>query len=219
MNTPPTPPFVDPDKNAEKLFAGPCTFLRGVAALTQLPDADLPEVAFIGRSNVGKSSLLNALTNRRFGAAALARVSNTPGRTQQLNFFDLGGLLWLVDLPGYGYAEAPKKQVEEWNLLIRDYLRGRQTLRRAYLLADSRHGLKANDIAFMKLLNEAAVSTQVILTKTDLVKPTALAATVEATRLALKKQPAALPEPLCVSSEKGEGLEAIRADVAAFANL
>ncbi len=200
----------------EKLFTGPCTFMLGVAALEQLPEAGLNELAFIGRSNVGKSSLLNALTNRRFGAAALARVSNTPGRTQQLNYFNLGDAVWLVDLPGYGYAEAPKAQVEAWNVLIRDYLRGRQTLRRAYLLADSRHGLKANDIAFMKLLNEAAVATQVILTKTDLVKPNALEKIVEETRLALKKQPAALPEPMLVSSEKGIGLEALRADIVQF---
>ena len=205
--------MIDP----EKLFTGPCTFMLGVAALEQLPEAGLNELAFIGRSNVGKSSLLNALTNRRFGAAALARVSNTPGRTQQLNYFNLGDAVWLVDLPGYGYAEAPKAQVEAWNVLIRDYLRGRQTLRRAYLLADSRHGLKANDIAFMKLLNEAAVATQVILTKTDLVKPNALEKTVEETRAALKKQPAALPEPMLVSSEKGLGLEALRADIVQFA--
>lgn len=192
------------------LFAGPCTFVRGIEHLTQLPEADLPEVAFAGRSNVGKSSLLNALTGRN----TLARTSNTPGRTQQLNFFDLGGRLMLVDMPGYGYACEAKERVDAWTDLVRRYLKGRVPLCRTYLLVDSRHGLKPNDSGMMKLLDGAAVSYQLVLTKTDKIKPTALAACLEATRLALTKHPAAHPEVLTTSAEKGAGIPEMRAALA-----
>jgi GTP-binding protein len=189
---------------SEKLFSGPCDFVLGAAALSQIPDDRLPEVAFIGRSNVGKSSLINALTNRK----GLARTSNTPGRTRQLNFFNLGGKLMLVDLPGYGYAKASKSEVAEWNQLIRDYLRGRAPLRRVCVLIDSRHGIKPNDVELMAMLDEAAVPYQLVLTKSD--KKQTLApeqAGIDAIR---DNHPALHPEVLLTSSEKGIGIAALR---------
>lgn len=189
---------------SDKLFSGPCDFVLGAAALAQIPDDRLPEVAFIGRSNVGKSSLINALTNRK----GLARTSNTPGRTRQLNFFNLGNQLMLVDLPGYGYAKASKSEVAEWNELIRDYLRGRAPLRRVCVLIDSRHGLKPNDIELMEMLDEAAVPYQLVLTKSD--KKQTLApeqAGIDAIR---DKHPALHPEVLLTSSEKGIGIAELR---------
>lgn len=196
----------DVKEKARKLFAGACDFVAGAMTLEQLPPMGLPEVAFIGRSNVGKSSLVNALTNR----TALARVSQTPGRTRQLNFFNLGGRLMLVDLPGYGYAKAPKDEIKEWNFLIKDYLRGRTTLQRVLLLVDARHGLKDSDIEFLKLLNTSAVATQVVLTKADAVSTPALEKTSAMVLAALKKHPAAFPAVMAVSSEKNRGIEELR---------
>lgn len=198
--------------------------MAGVATLEQLPPATAPEIAFIGRSNVGKSSLLNALTGRK----ALARVSNTPGRTQQLNFFALGpqaaetpphATLYLVDLPGYGYAKVSKAEKRDWNFLIKDYLRGRTTLARVMLLVDSRHGLKESDSEFLKLLNQAAVTTQIVLTKTDLVSAAALAKTSAAVLDACKKQPAVFPAVVAASAAKNTGLEDLRAYLFTAAGL
>jgi GTP-binding protein len=205
-----------PDDRGEAirlLFARPWVFVRGMTAVDDLPPiAGTVEIAFAGRSNVGKSSLINALT----GQSALARTSNTPGRTQELNLFrperDAG--LVMVDMPGYGYAEAPKDKVDIWNRLIRDYLRGRPNLARVYLLVDARHGVKANDAEVMTLLDRAAVSYQVVLTKTDKLKPGAVAAAVEAVAEAIRKRPAAYPEVIATSSEKGAGLDDLRAAIA-----
>lgn len=172
------------------LFAKECDFVWGADALNQLPEADLPEVAFAGRSNVGKSSLVNALTGRK----TLARTSNTPGRTQQLNFFNLGNRLKLVDMPGYGYAKESKEKVEAWNHMVRRFLRGRVTMQRALVLVDSRHGLKPNDEEIMEMLDRTAVPYVVVLTKIDKVKPNELDAVRKATEAALKKHPAAFPE-------------------------
>ena len=197
-----------------KLFAGTCDFMLGVAALHQLPEAGPPEVAFAGRSNVGKSSLINALTGRN----ALARTSKTPGRTQQLNLFDLGGgRLILVDMPGYGYAQAPKPLVDSWNRLIRSYLRGRPTLRRVCLLVDARHGLKDSDRALMDLLGEAAVVFQVVLTKADAVGERQLAERIGDIGAELARRTAAHPQVLATSAAKGTGLERLRAELAALA--
>lgn len=193
---------------ARKLFAGPCDFMLGVAALSQLPAYDRPEVAFAGRSNVGKSSLINALTGRHY----LAHSSKTPGRTQQLNFFDLGGLLTLVDMPGYGYAKVSKVQREEWESLIFDYLRGRPTLRCCLLLIDSRHGVKESDEVLMTLLDKAAVSFRVILTKADKKAKDV----EEKVRTTLKKHPAAYPDIMATSAEKGIGIPELRALLAGF---
>ncbi len=204
-------PAPDPElaERGRKLFAGPCDFLKGVVAMDQLPPADRLEICFAGRSNVGKSSLINALTGRK----GLARASNTPGRTQEINYFTLGPV-YLVDLPGYGFAEAPKPVVERWQKLLKSYLAGRPTLRRAFLLLDARHGVKAVDEEIMGLLDRAAVTFQAVLTKAD--KPLArdLAATIEATALKLARHPAAFPEIVVTSSETGRGLETLRALVA-----
>jgi GTP-binding protein len=200
-------------ESARKLFAGPCDFVKGVVALDGLPPSDRPEVCFAGRSNVGKSSLINALTNRR----DLARASNTPGRTQELNYFDLGGRLWLVDLPGYGYAQAPKAKVEGWQRLLRAYLAGRPTLRRAFVLVDSRHGLKTPDLEIMSLLDGAAVAYQVVLTKADKPKAAALSPVLTQVETALRRRPAAHPTLRTTSAEKGDGLPELRAEIAALA--
>ena len=192
------------------LFAQACTFGRGVADLEQLPVAALPEVAFAGRSNVGKSSLVNALTGRK----TLARTSNTPGRTQELNFFDLGGRLGLVDLPGYGYAKAPKAKVEAWQRLLRAFLAGRPTLRLALVLVDARHGPKPVDRDVMGLLAKAAVPYLVVLTKTDLVKQPARTALVTALAGELRAKPGALPTPHATSAAAGTGIDTLRARLA-----
>ncbi len=196
-----------------RLFAAPAAFMLGVVKLDGLPDEGPPEIAFAGRSNVGKSSLLNALT----GQKGLARASNTPGRTREINYFDLEGALRLVDLPGYGYARVSRKDVEAWTRLTRDFLRGRSVLRRVCLLIDSRHGLKATDAEVMDLLDEAAVNYQIVLTKTDKIKPTALAVTIDRTAAAIARRPAAHPVIRPTSSDKGEGLAALRAELAALA--
>jgi GTP-binding protein len=195
-------------EQARKLFAGPIEFLKSAPELKFLPDPVVPEIAFAGRSNVGKSSLLNALTNR----SKLARTSNTPGRTQELNFFDVGEPLQLrlVDMPGYGFAEAPKDMVKRWRFLINDYLRGRQVLKRALVLVDSRHGLKEVDRDVLKMLDEAAVSYHLVLTKSDKVKPSALGALYEATLVEAAKHPAAHPTIFTTSSETGSGIAELR---------
>jgi len=197
------------------LFAGPCDFVMGAARANQLPDSDLPEVAFAGRSNVGKSSLVNALTGRK----TLARVSNTPGRTQQVNFFLLSQKLMLVDLPGYGYAAAPKAHVDAWTGLIEDYLRGRRQLKRVCLLIDGRHGIKEADRRAMEVLDQSAVIYQVILTKADKVGPVAMKGIIEATKIEMAKHTAAHPDLLVTSAEKKQGLESVRAELAALAEL
>lgn len=192
-------------EQARKVFSGPCDFMLGVADLAQLPEDDTSEIAFAGRSNVGKSSLLNALTNRK----DLARTSNTPGRTQQLNFFDLGGNLRIVDMPGYGYAKVSKQIRKEWDDLIFSYLRGRTNLRAVFILVDSRHGLKDTDEHLMEMLDKAAVNYRLILTKCDKGKGLrALSAKIEDS---LKKHPAAFPKVFATSSVKKEGLEELRA--------
>jgi GTP-binding protein len=196
-----------------KLFAGECRFVAAVAELDRLPQAWLTEIAFAGRSNVGKSSLINALTGRN----TLARTSNTPGRTQQLNFFSLADRLLLVDMPGYGYAEAAKTEIRRWTEVIDVYLKGRASLRRVLILVDARHGLKPNDIEMMKRLDKAAVAYQIVLTKGDKLKPAGLAMLIDETLLALKKHPAAHPVILATSSETGSGIPELRAALAEFA--
>lgn len=214
MSTLPFPLAESPDEFAaekgRKLFAGESTFLKGVVAMNGLPDADRVEVCFAGRSNVGKSSLINALT----GTKGLARASNTPGRTQEINFFEQGPELYLVDLPGYGYANAPLKIVEQWQKLLKRYLSGRVSLRRAFVLIDSRHGVKAVDAEIMKLLDSAAVTFQVVMTKADKVKEKDRAKILEQVRSALSKHPAAYPEIILTSSEKGDGIPTLRAIIA-----
>lgn len=200
-------------EEGRKLFAGPCAFMLGVTSMAALPDEAGPEVAFAGRSNVGKSSLLNALTGR----SNLARTSNTPGRTREINYFDLGGIVRLVDLPGYGYARAARQNVEDWSRLTRDFLRGRAALRRVILLVDARHGLKPADTQAMSLLDEAAVSYQIILTKADKVKPSELAALRAATVEALRRRPAAHPVIRATSAVSDTGLPELRADITALA--
>ena len=198
-------------ERARKLFAGPIEFLKSAPELKFLPDPEVPEVAFAGRSNVGKSSLLNALTNR----SGLARTSNTPGRTQELNFFDVGepAQIRLVDMPGYGFAEAPKDLVKRWRFLVNDYLRGRAVLKRALVLVDSRHGLKDVDREMMRMLDDAAVSYHIVLTKGDKVKPSALGALYEATMVEAAKHPAAHPAIFTTSSETGSGIAELRTAV------
>ena len=195
-------------ERARKLFAGPVEFLKSAPGLQYLPDPAYAEIAFAGRSNVGKSSLLNALTNRK----GLARTSNTPGRTQELNFFDVGQppQIRLVDMPGYGFAEAPKDLVKRWRFLVNDFLRGRSVLRRAIVLIDSRHGIKPVDTEIMEMLDKAAVNYQLVLTKADKVKPTELAKTLERTIAESAKHPAAHPKLIATSSETGLGIAELR---------
>ena len=196
---------------ARKLFAGPVAFLKSAPKLEHLPAPVVPEVAFAGRSNVGKSSLLNALTNRN----GLARTSNTPGRTQELNFFDVGQPLAfrLVDMPGYGFAKAPKDMVRQWRYLVNDFLRGRHVLKRALVLIDSRHGIKDVDREILGMLDKAAVSYRIVLTKADKVKATDLAAVTAQTIEEARKRPAAHPEIIATSSEGGLGIPELRAAV------
>ncbi|HWU50403.1 MAG TPA: ribosome biogenesis GTP-binding protein YihA/YsxC [Asticcacaulis sp.] len=194
---------------ARVLFARPVAFVMGAAAVAQLPGDDLPEVAFAGRSNVGKSSLINALVGQKH----LARASNEPGRTRELNFFILNSALHLVDLPGYGWAKASKTTVKKFQNLGRDYLRGRANLKRAYLLIDARHGLKEVDNEPMDALDKAAVSYQIVLTKADKIKPAELEKVLAATREAIRKRPAAHPVVLATSSESGFGIPELRAEI------
>jgi len=198
----------------EALFARPWRFLKSVPSLEFLPNADRPEVAFAGRSNVGKSSLINSLLRH----SGMARTSNTPGRTQELNYFLTDDTnLYLVDMPGYGFAKAPKAKVEAWTELVRDYLRGRPTLVRVLLLIDSRHGLKANDEDIMRMLDEAAVIYQVVLTKADKISEQAAAHVRSAAEKALAAHPAAYPEVVMTSSAKGTGIAELRATIAGLA--
>jgi GTP-binding protein len=206
-----TPEPEDEAREAGRLlFAGQVTFVKGVVAMSGLPPADRLEVCFAGRSNVGKSSLINALTGRK----TLARASNTPGRTQEINYFALGEDRYLVDLPGYGYAEAPVAIVAKWQALLKQYLSGRVTLRRAFVLIDARHGVKAVDEEILKLLDRSAVTFQAVLTKVDKINRTERAAVIEQVKGALGKHPAAYPEIVVTSSEKGEGIETLRALIA-----
>ncbi|WP_413872529.1 ribosome biogenesis GTP-binding protein YihA/YsxC [Albidovulum sp.] len=202
----------DPDaaERGRLMFAGPVDFVKGVVAMDALPPADRIEVCFAGRSNVGKSSLINALTGRR----NLARASNTPGRTQEINFFALGDTRYLVDLPGYGFAEAPVAVVARWQALLKAYLAGRATLRRAFVLIDMRHGIKPVDEEILTLLDRAAVPFQTVLTKADKVRPADRERVLEEVRAALQKHPAAYPELVVTSSEKGDGIESLRAIIA-----
>jgi GTP-binding protein len=201
----------DLPEQARKLFAGKTEFLKSAPQLKFLPDPDLPEIAFAGRSNVGKSSLLNALTNRK----GLARTSNTPGRTQELNIFDVGEppRIRLVDMPGYGFADAPKDLVKRWRFLVNDYLRGRAVLKRALVLIDARHGLKDVDREVMRMLDDAAVSYHLVLTKSDKVKPTDLEKTLAGASAEAAKHPAAHPLLFTTSSETGSGIAELRTAV------
>jgi GTP-binding protein len=189
-----------------QLFRQPAEFVKGVVNVAGLPDEATPEVAFAGRSNVGKSSLLNALLGRQ----GLARTSNTPGRTRELNYFRIGGEMHVVDMPGYGYARASKSLVKGWNQLVQDYLRGRTQLRRVFLLIDSRHGVKENDRATMELMDKSAVSYQLVLTKIDKLKPSEVAGAAAAAADAIKKHAAAFPEVIATSAEKRNGIDLLR---------
>lgn len=214
MTALPFPITEEPDpqtlEHGRLLFAGETTFVKGVVAMDGLPPPDRMEVCFAGRSNVGKSTLINALT----GMKALARASNTPGRTQEINFFTAGDSHYLVDLPGYGYANAPVQVVEKWQRLLKQYLSGRQTLRRAFVLIDARHGVKKVDEEILSLLDSAAVTFQAILTKADKVKEADRAKVLDQVRKALAKHPAAYPEIVVTSSEKGWGIPTLRAIIA-----
>jgi len=196
-------------READRLFRRPCAFVKGVVRVADLPDGVLPEVAFAGRSNVGKSSLLNALVGRK----ALARTSNTPGRTREVNYFLLDNQAYLVDLPGYGYARAAKKDAASWNRLIQDYLRGRASLARVFLLIDARHGLKDSDQPALELMDASAVSYQAVLTKVDKVKASELETVIARTAKDLAKRPAAHPEIIATSARKGTGLAELRAAI------
>ena len=199
-------------ERGRKLFAGHTDFLKGVVAMSGLPPADRTEVCFAGRSNVGKSTLINALTGRK----GLARASNTPGRTQEINYFTLADNHYLVDLPGYGYANAPLAVIEKWQLLLKRYLSGRQTLRRAFVLIDARHGIKTVDQEILTLLDSAAVTFQCVLTKSDKVKERDLDKVLDQVRAALTKHPAAYPEIVLTSSEKGSGIATLRSIIASL---
>jgi GTP-binding protein len=202
-------------EQARWLFAQHWHFVRGVPTLEFLPEADRPEIAFAGRSNVGKSSLINALVNQH----GLARTSNTPGRTQELNFFSAEAAgFYLVDLPGYGFAKAPKDKVDQWGVVLRDYLRGRVVLRRVFVLIDSRHGAKAVDEEIFELLDQSAVTYQVVLTKIDKIKPPAVPKAIAAAEALIKSHAAAFPEVIATSAEKKTGLDELRAAVLAAAN-
>lgn len=203
-------PDIDTIETGRRLFAGQTDFLKGVVAMSGLPLDDRLEVCFAGRSNVGKSTLINALTGRK----ALARTSNTPGRTQEINFFTLAETHYLVDLPGYGYANAPLAVVEKWQKLLKQYLSGRQSLRRAFVLIDSRHGIKSVDKQILSLLDTSAVTFQVVLTKADKIKEAERTKTIEQVSKALQAHPAAFPEILMTSSEKGWGIPTLRSVIA-----
>jgi GTP-binding protein len=203
-------PEAEVGEAARQLFAGPVDFVKGVVAMDGLPPADRPEVCFAGRSNVGKSSLINALTGRK----SLARASNTPGRTQEINYFALGDQSYLVDLPGYGFAKAPVAVVAKWQALLKNYLAGRPTLRRAFCLIDARHGVKPVDHEIMTLLDRSAVPFQVVLTKTDKLGPNTLKPVIAQVEEELQKHPAAYPELVITSSEKGQGIATLRAIIA-----
>ena len=206
-------PLAEPDaeeiERGRLLFARGAEFLKGVVAMDGLPPADRVEVCFAGRSNVGKSTLINALTNRK----GLARASNTPGRTQEINFFTLGDR-YMVDLPGYGYANAPVQVVERWQRLLKAYLAGRATLRRAFVLIDARHGIKAVDEEILRLLDQSAVPFQAVLTKADKVRVASREEVLMQVREKLAPHPAAFPELVLTSAEKGDGIDALRAVVA-----
>jgi len=210
-------PLAEPDGQAldagKALFAKGSDFLKGVVAMDGMPPDDRVEVCFAGRSNVGKSTLINALTGRK----ALARASNTPGRTQEINFFTLSDSHYLVDLPGYGFAKAPVKTVEKWQRLLKAYLAGRATLRRAFVLIDARHGVKDVDKDILSLLDKSAVTFQVVLTKADKVKAKERDVVLAQVRNALQKHPAAFPEIIVTSSEKGDGIDTLRAIIATLA--
>ena len=212
----PFPLTQEPDNFAReagrKLFTRETDFLKGVVAMSGLPPDDRLEICFAGRSNVGKSTLINAVTGRK----ALARTSNTPGRTQEINFFNISDSHYLVDLPGYGYANAPLPIVEKWQRLLKQYLSGRQSLRRAFVLIDCRHGVKAVDEQILALLDSSAVTFQVILTKADKVKESERKEIISQVRKALGKHPAAFPELILTSSEKGWGIETLRSVIASL---
>lgn len=195
------------------LFARDVTFMLSAVSLDTLPPARLPEICFAGRSNVGKSSLINAITNRK----GLARASNTPGRTRELNYFNVDERLFIVDLPGYGYAKASKSDIARWTKLTRAFLFGRASLRRVFLLIDSRHGLKESDLELMGMLDETAVTYQVVMTKVDKLKKGELEKVLGKTQKAIAKRPAAFPEIICTSSEKKDGLNELRAEIVGLA--